>query len=682
MDRILYKIYLFLFLLVIGSSIEAQIDSMKIDYASTNIKDSSSVKDTAKVKKKFVPFYLNHNFYEDLLRFNNLNLTKKTINKLDYRYAGDVLNYLPHSSLNNFGYLGAPNVPILFSLDGNNISLLNDNFYENNRLNNFADLNKVQVESIYNLYLVPIHRGFLYGIRNNNAAIIIQHNDSLKAKPITRIRYYQSNFNEAFINVFFSARVLSNLALTFRVTNAAKNDSYKNTSFGAWKVFVKGTYKFADSLLLSIKYNHLNLNSSINGGVNLTELSKNALENIDIYSTKAPVTFYYFNTNTESNRFSSNIGGKILPFGKTNITLTYNLEDINYYNNPERYTYRTITVADSLIFEKVNSYKSFHGNFTHTFSKNYFSSKVIAEYETIKLNFNNTSFSRKLNNFYTSIIVDYKLFNNFLHPSIFGKFSNYNKRTNLGYGFDVTVNPHQNLNFIFGYSNFRKSSDIFAASMLSTETKEKNSSLFASLGYRRKKVNASISYFQIKRKDYPFPIFNNGNLSLTESHIIYNKLDNIKNEGFNFYFNSEIFNILLYSNFNYQKSNSDLVTKKDNFNLTAGIYYVDTLFNSNLNLKAGINFYLFDASENFYYDYFNMIRSKYFYQNGVINSFSSNTAQNDKYKFDFVVAGTIRKAATFYFVFENFLDNKLFMIPYYPLPGRRIKLGIAWDFLD
>ncbi|MBK7868123.1 MAG: TonB-dependent receptor [Ignavibacteriales bacterium] len=49
---------------------------------------------------------------------------------------------------------------------------------------------------------------------------------------------------------------------------------------------------------------------------------------------------------------------------------------------------------------------------------------------------------------------------------------------------------------------------------------------------------------------------------------------------------------------------------------------------------------------------------------------------------DFFVAGTIQKVATIYFAWENLLNAKYYLSPYYPVLPRNIRFGIAWEFLN
>jgi outer membrane cobalamin receptor len=52
------------------------------------------------------------------------------------------------------------------------------------------------------------------------------------------------------------------------------------------------------------------------------------------------------------------------------------------------------------------------------------------------------------------------------------------------------------------------------------------------------------------------------------------------------------------------------------------------------------------------------------------------------FQLDFFLAGKIQDRATVYFVFENILNAKYFIAPYYPKQARGLRFGIAWEFLD
>jgi hypothetical protein len=51
-------------------------------------------------------------------------------------------------------------------------------------------------------------------------------------------------------------------------------------------------------------------------------------------------------------------------------------------------------------------------------------------------------------------------------------------------------------------------------------------------------------------------------------------------------------------------------------------------------------------------------------------------------KLDFTLAGEIKGAAIFYFIWENLLGNQYYITPYYPMPERNIRFGLAWELFN
>jgi outer membrane cobalamin receptor len=95
-----------------------------------------------------------------------------------------------------------------------------------------------------------------------------------------------------------------------------------------------------------------------------------------------------------------------------------------------------------------------------------------------------------------------------------------------------------------------------------------------------------------------------------------------------------------------------------------GLYVNDMFFDNNLDLKAGFKFY-----------YTGEINSSLYY-------WWRSTVVEPTNKLDFNLAGEIQKVAIFYFQWENLFGNEYYITPYYPMPERNIKFGIAWEMFN
>ena len=141
-------------------------------------------------------------------------------------------------------------------------------------------------------------------------------------------------------------------------------------------------------------------------------------------------------------------------------------------------------------------------------------------------------------------------------------------------------------------------------------------------------------------------------------------------------------------NFYFEQTNTNVLSPPD-LTLSTGIYYVDTLYSGNLDLKTGFTFYL---SENFnnsktktnfrIYDFQQFRAANSFILNNTLHPFDVPFIKNSVNQLDFFLSGRIQNTATFYFVFENILGNNFYNIPFYPMRERGIKIGLAWDFIN
>jgi hypothetical protein len=668
----LFICFNFILLFPTNSLLLGQNDSLNIANALIGIDDSLIVSDSSNIKIPPKPFFVKFKNQESNAILSAYKLSKKDIDFTDYRNTGNIMSLLPFSYLNDLGSLGTPSAPSIYGLDYGNISLnINGNSVAN-QWNNSIDLNRVQTEGINSINISSINRGFLLGFNSNPAAINILTGDSLKSKPISRIRYYQSSNDEGFIDAMFSARVLPKLALSFRVTNNSINENFTNTDFGSWKVNVKSIYKISDSLFTKFDYYHLKLNTPLNGGIDINSLSTNSTGEYDIYSNSNSVVYDDMRNSTTMNNIYASVYGNFIPYGHTNVSIGYS-KNHDFFKN----TFDTTSVRNN------NDYDLINAKVQHDVSLNKLNANFIAAYEQVDFNVEGINYFDKQNNYYASLLMEYSLFNGLMKPAIFGKYSEYNLQSNVGLGTDLTIRLFNNAKLFLGYSNFGKPFSIIESQYISKDIEQNYTSMFASIEYSSKLLNTSLSYFNVESSNTPVPIFNNSDITLSTSEIIYTNTEKLNTSGFNLNTQFEMWNILATANFNYNwQSKDSYFPKETNYNLTAGLYYVDTLYNSNLELKTGFTFYLIDDPQIRIYDFQKMRSASYYIDKGTFRSFDNLSAINDKYRLDFFLAGRIQDAATFYFIYENILGNNYFIVPFYPMPEGGLRIGISWDFLD
>jgi hypothetical protein len=246
-----------------------------------------------------------------------------------------------------------------------------------------------------------------------------------------------------------------------------------------------------------------------------------------------------------------------------------------------------------------------------------------------------------------------KLFNEKLIPSVFFKYSSFSKslaESNIltiapsdkssdknvkSLGADLKYQFEDNLNFYIGYSIYDVSSD---NSPKLFETGAKYSNDF---------VGADLKYFINEYTNESSSFIHYGNV-----------------EGWGLSLKLKYWKLLLESFSSIYNSNGEkILTGVPKLKTQTGLYFNSKLFDDNLDLKTGIVFYYLDD----------------------LNTYSPtaelvNVAQANK--LDFTLSGEIQKLAMIYFVWENLINNQYFITPYYPMPVRTIRFGVAWEFLN
>jgi hypothetical protein len=101
-----------------------------------------------------------------------------------------------------------------------------------------------------------------------------------------------------------------------------------------------------------------------------------------------------------------------------------------------------------------------------------------------------------------------------------------------------------------------------------------------------------------------------------------------------------------------------------NWQFIGGLFVNDIFFNNNLDLKAGFRF--------FYCGEINLKKSWW----------TGPSPVDPTNKLDFTLAGEIKKVAIVYFIWENLLNNQYYITPYYPMPERNIRFGLAWELFN
>ncbi len=654
--------------------------------------DSVAIIDTSQIDSSKIKPYKKKLFLipkqNKLLTFNSFNLKKKNIDKLDYRYTGNLFAWFPFSHLFSLGSTGVPAETFFYGSGYDNYSLLVNGSSFNNKWKNSFDFYNIQTESIDNITLIPLTRGYLYNSMNNPVTLNITESDSFKTKPISRIRYLQAP-GEGYIDAMFSAKVHPRVGISFRITNTSVDSGFANSSFDSWKANFKTIYKLTENIFTKLNYHHIKSNYGLNGGVepeSLFDLSE-GLDNTLYNRTLATVNFYKRYNESTINRVDLNLFGKIFADNLSNFK-------IGYENTLEKFRQNSTRPSDdSTRISNDNQYSLIYTQLNQNFSIGNFSSVLQTRYEIVDYNIDYLNYNYQQSEYYIWLLANYHLLDSSIIPSVYGKILNYNNQNYNGFGFDIAFNKLSKINLFAGLSNFEKPYSLSEQLLLASnirESKQIITTFFATANLTNSYTNTSISLFRIGTQNMPVPVFNTSNIKLNSAKIIYPMLANNVNQGVNINSKNKFgkFSYTLNLSFFLEPTNTNALSPPD-LTLSTGIYYVDTLYSGNLDLKTGFTFYL---SENFnnsktktnyrIYDFQQFTAANSFMLNNTLHPFDVPFVENSINQLDFFLSGRIHNTATFYFVFENILGNNFYNIPFYPMRERGVKIGLSWDFIN
>jgi hypothetical protein len=362
-------------------------------------------------------------------------------------------------------------------------------------------------------------------------------------------------------------------------------------------------------------------------------------------------------------------------FSKTDLI---SIPPLTYIENEEVLRF----LSDSGLVKETNYYKTWRSLLSNKSAFNNFTFSVNGGYEYVDNDLGSVEGEKDIHNYFGTFSIDLNLFDDSLIPSLFGKYSSFNEQQSTGFGGEVKASLWNTLSLNLGYADFGKPYNLIETEYIDRSIEQKFNNLFSSLSFSSGLISSSFSYYLSDIKNFAIPILNSENTESSLEEIIF-ATGKAKFEGVNLNSSIELWNTLLEINANYTfNSTIKNFDKDEQLYVNTGIFYVDTLFNDNLNLKTGFKFYYNDNPNHYVYDFRKMRSSYLTSRNGIIEKLNLRDILNDKFRLDFYLAGRIQDAATFYLIYENILGSQYFIVPYYPMPEGGIRIGLSWDFLD
>lgn len=569
-------------------------------------------------------------------------ITRTDILRNDYRYAGDYFRAFPLSFERSYGFIGQPNDISLYAA-----GMTSTSYFMDGVPIRVSDFNHIQSEDIDSIEIVPLPRGFLYGFAANPVSVNFLSKDIIPTQPYSRIKYYEGPFGEVFIDGIFSMNLFKDLIASVDITNRKVDDSYKNSAFSIWQVKTKLRYNLSDDVNLIGSYYFSKSETGINGGVNVDAIMQTTqdINSILFNETLAPVYYENNSLNFKQHNFGLKILAKSFENFFTDLSFNYN------FNHKENIRYlalkRTIGIFKNKTFDVL---------LNQNWSLSPINLSLRAGYQYWKYNpiylsddpFDITHLyfiPYNYNSFFISPQLSFNLLDSLIAPSIYFKHLSISQKQAItgekgnnsfsGYGTDLFVNLTRQLNFYLGYSDFEN------------DLRDAKLSVF-NLKFNYKADDNILSFESFNKRHWGANLW-----------------------GIGFSGSYKIWRILLEGRFSHLLFKSYSIAEFLNLpetSFSTGVFYKDSLFNSNLDLKAGFLTKYYGKQD---LDFL-IIPNKGFESNDVPSS----------YTIDFTVSAEIQKTALVYFTWENLFNNKYYITPYYPMLQRNIRFGVAWEIFN
>jgi hypothetical protein len=519
--------------------------------------------------------------------------------------------------------------------------------------------------------VIPSPRGFLYGSYNRSASVNFISKDFLSINPYTRIKYYQGAFGEAMLDAIFNSVLYKKLFGYLDITNRKLDKRYLNSDFSDWQVTSKLRYLISNNYNITGSYSFNHTHKGLNGGVDVEALNSQG-KNVNNYlydEIAAPVVDTTTDMDVKQHRFNLRLLAKPFAHASTDLNVYYGFDEHNFNS-----------INDIVNQNGTIKVKQYGVSFNQKYQEDIYNLNIIANYEhadnvssffASTEDFGNLFFIRtnslfNINIFSFAGIAGLDIADN-IKASVFYKYSTTQNEIPLnsyshGMGVDVNIEASNNLFFYLGYSLLKdyNNNDYYGNAEGSAICKLDNLYMKLSLFARNRATNV----YDLNNSYYPNYLFSNS-MSFTQNPEVTGIGVKLR---YDFWIMAFENNTSYYTGNYLSVNGSGLFRTKGLIDIPelytkSGIYISDSLFSSNLNLKGGFVFN--------YYSKMNHLTTQ-----GTILETSS------AYTIDFTLAGRIRNAATIYFTLENLLDQKYYLIPFYPALGRNVRFGIAWDLFN
>lgn len=576
-----------------------------------------------------------------------LNDTTSSFNYMRYiwsdkRTISEVMNQRKGYFVSQFYSNGGRDAIMNNDLPPQSIGVFRDGIQLNDPVIGGIDPEVFSINEVNAIEEISASRSLLYGINSFGRSFNVITKDYFTPLPFSQLRFSQDRGNSLFADVFYSQALSKNFGFQIGVTNQNFDGRFINSAFSTWKSRTRISFYPNNNLNIKGNFYYNYLKRGLNGGV------EPGSDNIDsMLSGDAEVRNDFNSEESELISFDSKIVARLFKNPQS-------LTKVNLYsqNILRGYSFKT----------SASQTNTFH-NFYHS---------VIGG-----LNILQNIFLEHNERFSSDIIVGCELK---LSKTDFGTTESSLNIYSIKTGYELKYNPVT----LAGIYRFDRAND-FNFSSFSIEGKASlfNSSEFGmniSTGIRKNgfsRISSTRDGLIISSPGfYTFE----GGIDLRYRQLSFEFYTNKNHDNLKLWNENSFSALFSYSpkwmtfEFIYQHSKAEIYPE----NYVKGcLFYKGILFNGNLKLQTGFNYYYYNIEKIFEYDY----------ETGNFLATDKEFPRKNQFNVDFFVGARIG-SANVNLTIANIFNSLLYNAYIYPLDNRGgflnsiSRFTIVWDFLN
>ncbi|MBI5216470.1 MAG: TonB-dependent receptor plug domain-containing protein [Ignavibacteriae bacterium] len=587
---------------------------------------------------------------------------------VDYRYLGDLLSMFPEVYVRDLGSPGQLHGLTMNGVDARSIAVMSDGILLNEPLTGVFDLNLYPTEYIERVEIIPATRAFLYGINSTGGAINLVTKNYVAAKPISRIRFFESAYEHTYFDGFVSQDVKRDLNVTIGLQHPSYYGRFRNSNHEAWNARVKIRYNISENLNIFASEMYNQTRTGLNGGLDTLTLPIDYYDKIDAILRNEDA--YEKITRHD---VQLGMGGRFFSDSNSITSLT-----LFHSTNLREYRDENPPIPYNNIFVQQDHWSQWYGaRLTHNLSLFGNEIDVGTEFQSRGVIASSVMSQEFRNNKSVWIKDEFVVPTMDLMVSGFGRYEHEPNQYAFASGFDASYQVFPFLNVHGGMSKSIRSStlqeelwrDSTVDSWLSLSHEQHEvrevgvkvnlSNLDLHLSYSQRTIASPLENISTTYTN-PYPnVFID---KFSERNI--NGLNGKINFRYGLFVAEGLLQYLSITN----DGNED--TRYPLWNASGGIYLWDKFFDKHLNIKVGFRGRVVSAHDGVEF-------------NPQAQMYVPSTYWKVKSVGigDFVLLAHIGDA-DINLVLENLFGRDYILVPYFPMPDRTLRFGLNWQFLD